>query len=205
MSHRTRNWLTAYIVTALIFAVLDVAWILLVANPLYQSQIGGLLAPKANLPGAVLFYVIFVAGMVHYGARPNHPDLSTRQRVGGAALFGFFTYATWALTGFRRAQGLYGPGGGNGHPLGRRGLQPGHLDIGQHPAPADHEARGLTSLTRVTQSMLWAHERRRNLRIPGPAVVRFDESLLRVTPRARTGPVFGADRRKPNGSVGVRA
>src|SRR5690242_307406 len=94
MSPRTRNWLTAYIVTALIFAVLDVAWILLVANPLYQSQIGGLLAPKANLPGAVLFYVIFVAGMVHYGVRPNHPDLATRQRVGGAALFGFFTYAT---------------------------------------------------------------------------------------------------------------
>ncbi|MGN8131707.1 DUF2177 family protein [Paenarthrobacter sp. 22069] len=100
MSPRTRNWLTAYIVTALFFAVLDVAWILLVANPLYQSQIGGLLAPKANLPGAVLFYVIFVAGMVHYGVRPNHPDLATRQRVGRAAMFGFFTYATWALTGF---------------------------------------------------------------------------------------------------------
>lgn len=100
MSPRTRNWLTAYVVTALIFAVLDVAWILLVANPLYQGQIGGLLAPKANLLGAVLFYVIFVAGMVHYGVRPNAQDVSVRQRVTGAALFGFFTYATWALTGF---------------------------------------------------------------------------------------------------------
>ncbi len=80
--------------------MLDVAWILLVANPLYQGQIGGLLAPKANLLGAVLFYVIFVAGMVHYGVRPNAQDVSVRQRVTGAALFGFFTYATWALTGF---------------------------------------------------------------------------------------------------------
>jgi uncharacterized membrane protein len=100
MSPRTKNWLTAYVVSAVIFAVLDVVWILLVANPLYQSQIGALLAPKANLPGAVLFYVIFVAGMVHYGVRPNHPDVTVRQRVAGAALFGFFTYATWALTGF---------------------------------------------------------------------------------------------------------
>ncbi|NUT72828.1 DUF2177 family protein [Pseudarthrobacter sp. C4D7] len=100
MSPRTKNWLTAYVVSALIFAVLDVAWILLVANPLYQSQIGDILAPKANLPGAVLFYVIFVAGMVHYGVRPNHPEATLRQRVTGAALFGFFTYATWALTGF---------------------------------------------------------------------------------------------------------
>ncbi|MDQ0665471.1 putative membrane protein [Arthrobacter ulcerisalmonis] len=100
MSPRSKNWLVAYIVSALIFAVLDVVWILLVANPLYQSQIGHLLAPKANLPGAVLFYVIFVAGMVHYGVRPNNPDATLRQRAGGAALFGFFTYATWALTGF---------------------------------------------------------------------------------------------------------
>ncbi|MGN7150335.1 DUF2177 family protein [Arthrobacter sp. SAFR-179] len=100
MSPRTKNWLTTYVVSALIFAVLDVAWILLVANPLYQNQIGHLLAAKANLPGAVLFYVIFVAGMVHYGVRPNSPGLTLRQRVTGAALFGFFTYATWALTGF---------------------------------------------------------------------------------------------------------
>lgn len=99
MSPRTKNWLTAYVVSAVIFAVLDVVWILLVANPQYQSQIGHLLAPKANLAGAGLFYVIFVAGMVHYGVRPNNPDATVRQRVTGAALFGFFTYATWALTG----------------------------------------------------------------------------------------------------------
>ena len=99
MSHRTKNWLTAYIVAALIFAVLDVVWILGVANPLYQSTIGGILAAKTNFVAAVLFYVIFVAGMVHFGVRPNSPEATIRQRVTGAALFGFFTYATWALTG----------------------------------------------------------------------------------------------------------
>ena len=99
MSHRTKNWLTAYVVAALIFAVLDVVWILGVANPLYQSTIGGILAAKTNFVAAVLFYVIFVAGMVHFGVRPNSPEATLRQRVTGAALFGFFTYATWALTG----------------------------------------------------------------------------------------------------------
>ena len=99
MNHRTKNWLTAYIVAALIFAVLDVVWILGVANPLYQSTIGGILAAKTNFVAAVLFYVIFVAGMVHFGVRPNSPEATIRQRVTGAALFGFFTYATWALTG----------------------------------------------------------------------------------------------------------
>ncbi|ACL39048.1 conserved hypothetical protein [Pseudarthrobacter chlorophenolicus A6] len=98
MSHRTKNWLTAYAVAALIFAVLDVVWILGVANPLYKSAIGGILAEETNFVAAVLFYVIFVAGMVHFGVRPNSTGLTLRQRVTGAALFGFFTYATWALT-----------------------------------------------------------------------------------------------------------
>jgi uncharacterized membrane protein len=34
MSPRTKNWLAAYAAGAVIFAVLDVSWILLVANPL---------------------------------------------------------------------------------------------------------------------------------------------------------------------------
>ena len=99
MNNNVKRWLLSYAVAAVVFAVLDVAWITTVANRLYESQIGGLLADSPNLAGAVAFYVIFVAGMVHYGIRPNQPDATMRQRVTGAALFGFFTYATWALTG----------------------------------------------------------------------------------------------------------
>lgn len=99
MNHRVKNWLTTYAVAAVIFAVLDAVWILGVANPLYRSTIGDLLAEKTNFVAAVLFYVIFVAGMVHFGVRPQHPEATLRQRIAGAALFGFFTYATWALTG----------------------------------------------------------------------------------------------------------
>ena len=106
MSIRTRRWLLSYAVAAVIFAVLDVVWISTVASNQYQSQIGDLLAPSANLAGAVAFYVIYVAGMVHYGIRPNDPDATMRQRVTGAALFGFFTYATWALTGLAVLKGF---------------------------------------------------------------------------------------------------
>ena len=77
MNTRTKRWLISYAVTAVIFAVLDLVWIGFVASNLYQSQIGHLIAP-----------------------RPNDTHASLRQRVTGAALFGFFTYATWALTAF---------------------------------------------------------------------------------------------------------
>ena len=100
MNTPTRRWLLSYAFTAVIFAVLDLAWISLVASNLYQSQIGHLIAARPNAAGAAAFYLIFVAGMVHYGVRPIDPGATVRQRVTGAALFGFFTYATWALTGF---------------------------------------------------------------------------------------------------------
>jgi uncharacterized membrane protein len=100
MTGPTKKWLLAYAVAAVIFAGIDALWISAVANQQYRSQIGHLLPASFNLPGAVLFYVIYVVGIVHYGVRPNDPGARLRSRVAGAALFGFFTYATWALTAF---------------------------------------------------------------------------------------------------------
>lgn len=98
MNVQVKRWLLSYAVAAMIFAGVDVVWIGTVANNQYESQIGDLLAPSVNLAGAVAFYVVYVVGIVHYGIRPSHPDATMRKRVTGAALFGFFTYATWALT-----------------------------------------------------------------------------------------------------------
>ncbi|MFN3924195.1 MAG: DUF2177 family protein, partial [Pseudarthrobacter sp.] len=94
MNTRTKRWLISYAVTAVIFAVLDLVWISFVASNLYQSQIGHLIAPRPNAAGAVAFYLIFVAGMVHYGVRPNDAHATMRQRVTGAALFGLGYLAT---------------------------------------------------------------------------------------------------------------
>lgn len=87
MKPHLKRWLLAYGVTAVIFAVLDVVWILGVANPQYKAQIGDLIATNTNYVAAVAFYLIYVAGMVHYGVRPNERNATLRQRVTGAALF----------------------------------------------------------------------------------------------------------------------
>ena len=100
MTGHTKKWLLAYAVAAVIFAGIDAVWIITVANNQYRSQIGHLLPASFNVLGAVLFYVIYVLGIVHYGVRPNDPGATLRSRAAGAALFGFFTYATWALTAF---------------------------------------------------------------------------------------------------------
>ncbi|WGM19582.1 DUF2177 family protein [Paenarthrobacter sp. OM7] len=93
-----KRWLLSYALAAVIFAVIDVVWIVTVAQRQYQSQMGHLLAASPQPVAAVLFYLVFVAGIVHYGVRPAKADIALRGRILGGALFGFFTYATWALT-----------------------------------------------------------------------------------------------------------
>ncbi|MET3901885.1 DUF2177 family protein [Paenarthrobacter sp. 4246] len=98
MSRGLKRWLLSYALAAVIFAVIDVVWIVTVAQRQYESQIGHLIASSPQPIGAVLFYVVFVAGIVHYGVRPGKADLTMGRRVADGALFGFFTYSTWALT-----------------------------------------------------------------------------------------------------------
>lgn len=98
MNPRARRWLAAYGITVTAFAVVDLIWIRTVALPLYSRELGTLLAPTADLAVAGGFYLAYVAGIVHFAVRPNDHDASLRQRLGAAALFGGFTYSTWALT-----------------------------------------------------------------------------------------------------------
>ena len=98
MNPAFKRWLLAYGLAAMIFAVIDVVWIITVAQRQYQSQFGHLLAASPHPIGAVLFYLVFVAGIVHYGIRPGRLDSTPRRRILAGALFGFFTYSTWALT-----------------------------------------------------------------------------------------------------------
>ena len=100
MTSGSKSWLLHYILTAMIFALIDVAWILTVALPQYQKNIPDLMATEPQLAGAGFFYLIFVAGIVHYGVRPLEPKTPLRQRLATGALFGFFSYATWAITAF---------------------------------------------------------------------------------------------------------
>ncbi|MGN5734510.1 DUF2177 family protein [Arthrobacter psychrochitiniphilus] len=106
MTSRSKSWLLHYVLAAVIFALIDVVWILAVALSQYQRTIPDLMATTPQLAGAGFFYLIFVAGIVHYGVRPLELKAKLRQRVAAGALFGFFSYATWALTAFSILKGF---------------------------------------------------------------------------------------------------
>ena len=90
--------LTAYVTAALAFLAIDAVWLSTMANLLYRPLLGEMLAPQFALAPAVLFYVIYIAGIVFFAIRPALATgrLATAA-LNGAAL-GFVAYATYDLT-----------------------------------------------------------------------------------------------------------
>ena len=90
--------LASYAGTMIVMVGLDMLWLGVIAKPLYQHGIGHLMADQPNVPVAVLFYAIFVLGLLVFAVVPAGPARGWRQTMGKAALFGFFAYATYDLT-----------------------------------------------------------------------------------------------------------
>ena len=86
-----------FLVVAAAFAVIDSIW-LKTMNPFYRGQIGELLADRPNLGYAVVFYVIYIAGIVFFALRPALDGGSWLSAVGYGAALGAFAYATYDLT-----------------------------------------------------------------------------------------------------------
>lgn len=89
-----------YFLSALVFFALDMIWLGVVAKRFYRAHIGGLLRPEVNWPGAIIFYLIFIAGIAYFATVPSVAKGSVMQAAIAGGLFGFVTYATYDLTNY---------------------------------------------------------------------------------------------------------
>jgi uncharacterized membrane protein len=87
-----------YVIATAVFVVLDLVWVAVVAQPLYAHFLGDLLADSPNVGAAVVFYAIFLAGLVYFAIAPAVEERSARSALVRGAAFGLVTYATWDLT-----------------------------------------------------------------------------------------------------------
>ena len=92
------SWVTQYAVAAAVFCLVDFVWLAFVGKQLYDDRLGSLLADKPNFGAAVIFYAIFVAGLLYFVIHPAVSDASVGKALLAGAFFGFVTYATWDLT-----------------------------------------------------------------------------------------------------------
>lgn len=87
-----------YAIALPVFFAVDMVWLGLIAKGFYAKQIGSLLRPDVNWIAAIIFYLLFIFGLVVFVIAPAVEKGSFMHALLFGALFGFVCYATYDLT-----------------------------------------------------------------------------------------------------------
>ncbi|MFP4199286.1 MAG: DUF2177 family protein [Halanaerobium sp.] len=91
-------FLKNYLITFVIFLVIDLIWLEVVAKSLYRDQLGFLLKDNFNLPAAFIFYLLFILGLFFFVINRALAISSWQYALFTGMFFGLITYATYDLT-----------------------------------------------------------------------------------------------------------
>ena len=88
----------AYLATGIAFLIVDAIWLSTMADTLYRPLLGDKLAPQFILAPAVVFYLIYVAGIVFFAVMPALDGGGLGKAALNGAVLGLVAYATYDLT-----------------------------------------------------------------------------------------------------------
>jgi len=94
-----------FLIALPVFFAVDLVWLIFVARSFYQKQIGFLMKPDINWSAAIIFYLLFIAGLVTFVISPAVDKHSWVHAILFGALFGLITYATYDLTNLATMKG----------------------------------------------------------------------------------------------------
>lgn len=92
------RYLYTYLLTLPVFFGIDMIWLGVIAQKLYQRELKAFLSPQVNWIAAIVFYLLFIVGVLYFAVVPGVEKKSLSLVLINAALFGLFTYATYDLT-----------------------------------------------------------------------------------------------------------
>jgi uncharacterized membrane protein len=87
-----------FLIALPVFFAIDIFWLGLVAKKFYNQQIGFLMRPDVGWFAAIIFYLLFIAGLVTFVITPAVEKQSWMNAVLFGAFFGLVTYSTYDLT-----------------------------------------------------------------------------------------------------------
>ncbi|MFH2118265.1 MAG: DUF2177 family protein [Candidatus Paceibacterota bacterium] len=87
-----------YLIALPVFFAIDMAWLGLIAKNFYAKYLGFLMKADVNWLAALLFYFLFIVGLVFFVIAPALEKQSWTYALLAGALFGLITYATYDLT-----------------------------------------------------------------------------------------------------------
>ena len=87
-----------YFLALPIFFAIDMVWLGLVAKTFYAEQIGFLMTKDVKWAAALIFYALFIAGLVFFVITPSLEKKDWMHALFAGMFFGLITYATYDLT-----------------------------------------------------------------------------------------------------------
>jgi len=91
------QFLKLYLITLVIFFLVDIVWLGVISKKLYKEYLGHLMGP-VNWPAALIFYALFITGLVFFVITPAIEKESLVYAITVGAFFGLITYGTYDLT-----------------------------------------------------------------------------------------------------------
>ena len=92
-------YLKLYLCTLVGFLAIDIVWLTVVARGFYRNQLEDFLRTgQPNWWAAIIFYLLFVAGLLVFAIVPGLQAGSLYKVLLLGAFFGLVTYATYDLT-----------------------------------------------------------------------------------------------------------
>ena len=99
------KFILSYLLTTVVFFIIDMAWLGFIAKGIYARYLGGFLSDQINWTAAIVFYLLFIVGIFLFVIFPALEKQSWQHALLYGALFGFFTYATYDLTNLATLKG----------------------------------------------------------------------------------------------------
>ncbi len=94
------RYVKAFAATAVVFLLIDIAWISLFLGDAYKAQLGSMMRPAASVWAAALFYVGYITAVLYLAVRPALADTHIATAILHGAALGAVAYGTYTLTNF---------------------------------------------------------------------------------------------------------
>ena len=93
-----KQMLVMYLITLAVFFLVDMVWLGVVAKGFYRRHLRSLLSPNINWAAAILFYLLFIVGLLVFVIKPALVGGEPLKALFLGALLGLISYATYDLS-----------------------------------------------------------------------------------------------------------
>jgi uncharacterized membrane protein len=92
------KYVRAVVVIAVVFTVIDLAWISFYLGDVYDAQLSSIMRTTPLAVPAALFYVGYIAAMLFFAVRPALAEKRVTVAIVNGAVLGAVAYGTYTLT-----------------------------------------------------------------------------------------------------------